>query len=611
MTHRQHRMPFGAEIQPDGQVRFRLWAPSAKQVSLFWQSGKSQDEIAMHAAGDGWYGVTTAVADHDIDYGFRIDATFLLPDPASRHQAHGVHGLSRLIDPATWDWRDTDWTGRPWEEAVIYELHVGTFTPSGDFQGAITKLDYLANLGVTAIQLMPVAAFPGQRNWGYDGVLPFAPDACYGAPDDLKRLVQAAHAKGLMVFLDVVYNHFGPEGNYLHRYAPQFFSSRHRTPWGDAINFDAEGSAVVRQFFIHNALYWLEEYHMDGLRFDAVHGVYDDSEPSFWEELAQAVCNGPGAGRPIHLVLENDNNAAHLLRSYCRSQAYSAQWNDDFHHALHVLFSGETHGYYNDYAQAPLRHLGRCLTEGFAYQGETSGYRDCNLRGEPSGHLPPTAFVGFLQNHDQMGNRPHGERIALLTSAAALRAATELLLLTPAPPLLFMGQEWGSAQPFCYFCDLEPQLNAAVLQGRRKEFEKIPGFIAGDFPFPDAASTFERCRLDWNDLDAADHQGWLALHRDLLNIRHRDIIPRLRGIGGGNARYCLLGANVIQAEWLLGDASRLTLLANLSAEPGTAALPPLGQALYASHAILPETSRQSVLPPWSVAWFLQTPDVPP
>ncbi|MGR8932815.1 MAG: malto-oligosyltrehalose trehalohydrolase [Gammaproteobacteria bacterium] len=605
-------MPFGSEIQHDGRARFRLWAPAAKQVDLYWRSADEETDIAMHDVGGGWFCLVTAVTGTAIDYGFRIDTDpVLLPDPASRYQPYDVHGLSRLVDPAAWDWQDAAWRGRPWEETVVYELHVGTFTPAGDFQGILGKLDYLAALGITAIQLMPVADFPGRRNWGYDGVLPYAPDSRYGTPDDLKRLVQTAHAKGLMVFLDVVYNHFGPEGNYLHRYAPQFFSARHSTPWGDAINFDAEGSDVVRQFFIHNALYWLEEFHFDGLRFDAVHAVCDDSEPSIWEQLAQAVDAGPGAARPIHLVLENDRNAAHLLRRYGRNQAYRAQWNDDFHHALHVLLSGEIQGYYRDYAQAPLQHFSRCLCEGFAYQGEASAYRGGKPRGEPSGHLPPTAFVDFLQNHDQIGNRLGGERLTRLTSAAALRAATELLLLSPAPPLLFMGQEWGSEQPFYYFCDFEPQLNAAVVQGRHKEFEILATLTSDAFPSPDMTSTFEQCRLDWNDLDAAAHQAWFSLHCDLLKLRHLHIIPRLRAIHGGNARCRLHGTNVVQVEWLLGDASLLTLLANLSAEYGTPVSQPLGIPLYASQALSPAAGRQYTLPPWTVAWFIQTPGIPP
>lgn len=604
-------MRFGTEILPDGRVRFRFWAPNAKRVNLYWRSEQSEDEIIMDKYDNGWFGSVTPVTGDSVDYAFRIDGGLLRPDPVSRMQAHDVHGLSRLINPAAWDWQDAGWRGRPWEETVIYELHVGTFSASGNFRGVIGKLEHLAALGITAIELMPVAAFPGKRNWGYDGVLPFAPANCYGSPHDLKLLVQTSHSKGLMVFLDVVYNHFGPEGNYLHCYAPQFFSPRHHTPWGKAINFDGEDSAVVRRFFIDNALYWLEEYHLDGLRFDAVHGVFDDSGHSIWEDIAQAVYDGPGTNRHIHLMLENDDNAAHLLRRYSRSQAYTAQWNDDFHHALHRLLCGETHGYYSDYAQAPLQHLGRCLTSGFAYQGEPSAYRHGKKRGEPSAHLPPGAFINFLQNHDQIGNRVGGERLSVLTSAEALRAATALLLLAPSTPLLFMGQEWGCVLPFCYFCDFEPELNAKVRQSRRQEIAQLLEQQACNMPPPDSIEAFESCRPDWTDLDTPKHQTWLSLHRELLNLRHTEIIPRLYGITGNQAGFQLLGRSVIQAEWLLGDRSRLTLLANLCDEPATIDFALSGKALYVSHEVLADTPPPGSLPPWSVAWFLQPPSEAP
>lgn len=608
MTQRQHCMPFGAEIQADGRIRFCLWAPAAKQVTLYWRSESAEDEVAMDGNGGGWFSIVTAVAGNTVDYGFRIDGGLLLPDPASRMQAHDVHGLSRLIKPTAWNWQDTDWKGRPWEEAVIYELHIGTFSLSGNFRGVIEKLDHLVGLGITAIELMPIAAFPGIRNWGYDGVLLFAPVNCYGSPDDLKLLVQTAHNKGLMVFLDVVYNHLGPEGNSLHHYAPQFFSTRHHTPWGKAINFDGEDSAVIRRFFIDNALYWLEEYHLDGLRFDAVHGVLDDSARSIWEDIAQTVYNGPGANRHIHLMVENDNNAAHLLRCYSQSKTYTAQWNDDFHHALHIVLSGETHDYYSDYAQAPLQHLGRCLTSGFAYQGEPSAYRHGKTRGEPSDHLPLTAFINFLQNHDQIGNRAGGERLTALTSAAALRAATAILLLAPSPPLLFMGQEWGCEQPFCYFCDFTQDLNAKIRQGRCQECMQIPGRQAITTPPPDSIEAFELCRLNWQTLDVPEHQAWLALHRDLLNIRHSEIVRPLHGIAGGQACFRLSGTSVIQVEWLLGDHSRLALLANLGDELATTDFMPSGKTIYATHEILANNAQHdSGLPPWSVTWFLHTP----
>jgi maltooligosyltrehalose trehalohydrolase len=376
-----------------------------------------------------------------------------------------VHGASEVIDPGAFAWEDGDWNGRPWAEAVLYELHVGTFSPEGTFAGAQRRLDYLAELGVTAIELMPVGDFPGRCNWGYDGVLPFAPDASYGRPEDLKRLIQAAHRRGLMVLLDVVYNHVGPEGNYLHVYARDaFFTERHHTPWGAAVNFDGPGSELVRRFFVDNALYWLEEYHLDGLRLDAVHAILDDSPLHVLEEIAQAVREGPGRERALHLVLENDANQSRFLTRTAAGSPrwYDAQGNDDIHHALHAILTGERHGYYGDNADVPHRHLGRCLAEGFAHQGEASAYRGGEARGERSAHLPPGAFVGFLQNHDQVGNRAFGERLPVLAPPDALTLATAILLLAPSPPLLFMGEEHAAAVPFLYFCDFGPDLAAAV-----------------------------------------------------------------------------------------------------------------------------------------------------
>jgi malto-oligosyltrehalose trehalohydrolase len=512
-----------------------------------------------------------------------------------------------VVDPAAFDWPDADWRGRPWHEAVIYELHVGAFSEHGSFAGIERRLDHLARLGVTALELMPLADFPGRRNWGYDGVLWFAPDASYGSPEDLKRLVASAHARGLMVLLDVVYNHFGPEGNYLHRYAPQFFSAQHQTPWGGAINFDGQDARTVRDFVIHNALYWLDEYHCDGLRIDAVHAIRDDSTPDILSELAAAVRSGPGRERHVHLVLENDANQARYLGAVGHG-GFDAQWNDDEHHCLHVIATGERDGYYEDYAAQPHALLQRCLTEGFAYQGEPSRHRDGARRGEPSGGLPPTAFVPFLQNHDQVGNRAAGERLPhLVAEDAPLRALTALLLLAPSPPLLFMGEEWHASQPFPYFCDFEPELAEKVRAGRRREFARFHRFAQQDeawtLPDPGAPATFDSARLHWGEAREHGHSNWLTLYRRLLRLRHREIIPRLPGAQPGTSTFRADGA--LGVAWQLGDGSRLQLLANLSDRPAALPIHPRGRLVYSTHPRVHAMLGQAALAPWTTIWLLE------
>jgi 1,4-alpha-glucan branching enzyme/maltooligosyltrehalose trehalohydrolase len=568
----------------------------------------------MRAEPEGWFGLDTGRARPGTRYRFAIDGGMRVPDPASRFQPEDVHGASTVVDAAARDWQDSSWCGRPWEETVVYELHVGTFSRRGDFAGVREKLGYLAGLGVTAIELMPVADFPGRHNWGYDGVYLFAPDSRYGGPDELKALVEAAHAHGLMVFLDVVYNHFGPEGNYLHAYAPQFFTDRHQTPWGAGINYDGSDSHWVRQFFIHNALYWLEEYHLDGLRLDAVHAIADDSQPDILTELAAVVHAHFGSRRHIHLVLENDDNAARYLGRDAgrRPVAYAAQWNDDLHHALHVLLTGEHDGYYLDYAGHPLDHLVRCLAEGFAYQGEASPYRDNTPRGEPSSGLPPTAFVSFLQNHDQVGNRAFGERIFSLCEAAPLRAALSLLLLAPPPPLLFMGQEWGCTRPFPFFCDFGPGLADKVVAGRRDEFSRFPQFrdpgARARIPDPMAWQTFASARLDWQAQDTPVHRDWLALHRELLALRQRELVARLHGVPCGAARCTRIADSALSAVWELGDGCELMLLANLGNTPLAECSRPGADLLYATHAAAPGQPPEDGLPAWSVFWSLRPKD---
>jgi len=595
-------MSFGAETLGEGGARFRLWAPAARRVELCLERGSGESILPMPATGDGWYELETEAAAGS-RYRYRIDAELQVPDPASRFQPQDVHGASELVDPRAFVWKDASWRGRPWEEAVLYELHVGSFTPEGTYAGVRDRLGHLRDLGVTALELMPLADSPGTRNWGYDGVLPFAPESRYGRPEDLKELVQAAHAAGLMMFLDVVYNHFGPDGNYLHRYAPDFFTERHHTPWGAAINFDGPGSRTVRDYFIHNALYWLEEYRFDGLRLDAVHAILDDSTPHILSELAAAVRDGPGRDRQVHLVLENDANQAR----YLGAGGYVAQWNDDLHHALHVLITGEKGGYYEDYAGAPARHLGRCLAEGFAYQGEPSAHRGGRSRGEPSAALPPTAFVGFLQNHDQVGNRAMGDRITRIAPPEAVAAATSVLLLAPTPPLLFMGQEWGCEQPFPFFCDFEGELARLVTEGRRREFAAFPEFsdptALARIPDPNASETFASAVLRWEEIRDEPRRRWLEYHTELLAIRRREIVPRLAGAAANGARWESLGERALRVEWNLGEASILAMLANFKESPVELASETGGRLIHAT----PEGAAGSrrLLPPWGVVWTLR------
>jgi malto-oligosyltrehalose trehalohydrolase len=611
---RRHWKPFGCELR-DGVCHFTLWGPSIPEITLRIE-GSVPMEYPMHAGPGGWHRLSLRDTGPGTLYRFRLPDGLAVPDPASRFNPADVHGPSEVIDPHAFEWSDGNWRGRPWEEAVIYELHIGTFSAEGTFRGAESRLDHLTQLGITAIEIMPVADFPGRRNWGYDGVLPYAPDASYGRPEDFKQLISAAHARGLMVILDVVYNHFGPEGNYLHTYAPAFFNPRRHTPWGAAINFDGAGSPIVRQFFIHNALYWLEEFHLDGLRLDAVHTISDDSSPDIVEDIGNAMREGPGRHRHVHLILENDRNQARYLRrgAHGACECATAQWNDDLHHVLHVIATRESDGYYSDYAARPLATLARCLTEGFAYQGERSTFRGGAIRGEPSNHLPPLAFVDFLQTHDQVGNRAFGERLCHLAVPDALRAVTAILLLAPQPPLLFMGEEFAAQQPFLYFCDFEPDLATAVTEGRRREFARFERFADPELreriPDPNAAATFERSVLDWTALDRSPHREMLSFYHRLLALRRTAIIPRLRGMCGASIRRLSLTGNVLAIHWRLGDDSTLQLLANLGHQEAIDADLPNGEVIFSTAPEqAPEIGGEGVIAPWFVRWSIGSPGI--
>jgi maltooligosyltrehalose trehalohydrolase len=533
-------------LAPD-RTRFRLWAPARGVVTLEIDGGSP---IAMTRAGDGWFEAEAPVG-AGTRYRFRISDDLAVPDPASRAQADTVHGWSVVVDPDSYAWQHPDWRGRPWEETVIHEGHIGL---GGGFAGVAERLEALAEIGFTALEIMPVAAFSGTRNWGYDGVLPYAPATTYGAPDDLKALIDKAHGLGLMVFLDVVYNHFGPDGNYIGAYAPAFFDESRHTPWGGAIAFDRE---EVARYVLDNARMWIEDYRFDGLRLDAVHAIGDDA---FLDRLAAEVRSG-AEDRHVHLILENERNDTERLAP----GKFDAQWNDDFHNVLHVLLTDETLSYYSDFADRPAELLARCLAEGFIYQGQESANLG-HSRGLPSGHLPPTRFVSFLQNHDQIGNRAMGERLVRLTTPGKLRAATALLLLCPQIPLLFMGEETGSESPFLFFTDFHDDLADAVREGRRREFAKFPAFADPEqrakIPDPNALATFEASK--------PTPGGARAFYRDLLALRHARIVPGL-----GDARSMgaeAIGDKAVVARWRLANAT-LTIALNLGEEPIEIATP--------------------------------------
>jgi len=568
-------MPFGAE-RAEGGARFRLWAPARKSVELLLGHDRERS-VEMRAGTRGWHEIAMENVPAGTPYAFRVDDDAPVADPASRSNPWGPGGRSVFVDPHSYEWHDEDWRGRPWGDAVVYELHVGAFTPEGTFAAASGKLDHLAHAGVTALEIMPVSQFPGARNWGYDGVLPFAPHASYGTPEDFKAFVDDAHERGIMVLLDVVYNHFGPEGNYLHRYAPQFFNEAHRTPWGAAINFDGEHSDVVRAFFVHNALYWIEEFHLDGLRLDAVHAIADDSPRHVVREIAKAVADGPGRERHVHLVLENERNDAKLLE---RTGAHAtAQWNDPWHHCVHVLCTGETSGYYGKFTRDTPRLLARSFAQGF------------------DASLPSAAFMPFLQNHDQAGNRAFGERFSVLAPPEASRLAQAALLLAPQVPLLFMGEEIGAKAPFLYFCDFHDDLARAVREGRRKEFAAFPEFAAEEarasIPDPNAEATFLASKVDWDAANA----GCLARVTALLALRREHIVPRLDDAPRA-ASFDARDPGGVMVDWTLADGSRLHLRANFSADAAAIPLAP-GAMLHG------EGSCNGGLGPWSGVWTLE------
>ena len=569
-THPAEARPaksWGADPLGDGTWSFRLWAPAAESLTLLLDDA----EHAMEAAGDGWFEIRVP-ARAGQHYAFRLPADLdglEVPDPAARQQAGDVHGRSVLVDPDAFEWRH-EWRGRPWHETVLYEAHVGTFTPEGTFEAMTSKLDHLAETGITALELMPVAQFGGERGWGYDGVLLYCPHNAYGAPDDLKRLVDEAHKRGLMVFLDVVYNHFGPDGNYIGAYAPAFYHPDRHTPWGAAIAYDRR---PVRDFMIENALFWLSEYRIDGLRLDAIDSIEEaeDSQTDIIEDIARAVRAAEADGRLSwrrHLTTEDARNITRLHERDANGFAplYDGEWNDDFHNAAHVLMTGETEGYYVDHAKDARGDFLRCLESGYAHQGHVSLNLGGEVRGEPSGHLPPTAFVNFLQNHDQTGNRAFGSRLTRLADERVNEVMLAILLLGPAVPLLFMGEEWGETNPYLFHTDFHDELADAVREGRREEFKAWGDFsdpeLRATIPDPNEPDTQARSRIDWEKSGSA-RQDFVT---KLLRLRHERIVPLLAGLTDKSCETKPHGRRGFEAVWSL-NGGRLAMVGNLGDEP--------------------------------------------
>jgi malto-oligosyltrehalose trehalohydrolase len=547
---------WGAEFVAAGEVRFRLWAPGQDSVVLRLNG----DDTPMTRSDDGWFELLATGVDPGAEYNYVLADGLVVPDPASRGQKRDVSGPSLVVDPTSYAWQDAGWRGRPWEETVVYELHVGTFTPEGTYASAIEKLPHLAELGITMIELLPLAHFGGQHGWGYDGVLLYAPHSAYGTPDDLKAFVDAAHAQGLSVVLDIVLNHFGPDGNYLPLLAPPSFHPEKQTPWGAAIAYDV---APMRSYISDIPLYWLEEFHMDGLRFDAIDQIEDSSEKHVLIEIAERI-RAEITDRHIHLTTEDARNVTFLHERGEDGSVplFTGEWNDDFHNAAHALATGESHAYYQDFATEPAKIVARILAEGFGYQGEVSPQTG-EARGVASAGLPPVAFVDFIQNHDQVGNRAMGERLIELAGAEKTKVLLATLLLSPHIPLLFMGEEYGETNPFLFFTDFHGELAKAVREGRRREFQDHAGHEHDAVPDPNARSTFENSKLGWDKRDTEEGKAWLEFTARLLALRHEHIVPLIANAGGNTGEVLEAGEAFYTVAWTF-PKGRLGMAVNLS-----------------------------------------------
>ena len=560
----------GANPIAGGGVHFAVWAPKAKRLRVVIEGGTRPGEYELDPAGDGVWETVVGDAGPGTRYRYRLDEEETpVPDPCSRFQPEGVHGPSEVVDPAAHEWRDEGWSGPAMPDYIIYELHIGTFTDEGTFDAAIAKLDALKELGVSAIEIMPVAEFPGARNWGYDGVALYAPHSAYGGPEGLKRLVDAAHAAGLAVLLDVVYNHVGPEGNYLPKYGP-YFTDYYKTPWGPAVNYDGSDSEHVRRFVIDNAVYWITEYHLDGLRLDAVHGIYDFGAKHLLQELTEAVhAQAAHLGRRAVVIAESDLNDPKLLRPSSRGGfGMDAQWADDLHHALHATLTGEQVGYYADFPNG-VADVAVAFEQRFVYAGQFAKHRR-RRHGAPAMDVPADRFVVCMQNHDQVGNRAAGERISTLASFERQKAGAALYILSPYVPMLFMGEEWGETNPFQYFVSHgDEELVDAVREGRRKEFESF-GW-GDDVPDPQSEETFRRSKLDWSRAGNGPHAALRALYRELLALKRSE-----RALRPGDALVRVwhdAGEQWIVMELVPAAGSAIAIACNLADAPRDVSLP--------------------------------------
>lgn len=585
METRSFPKSWGAEFVAADTVRFRLWASGQSEVTL----RLSAKDIEMTPTGNGWFEVEVAGVKPGEEYQYVLADGKTVADPASRAQRDDVGGPSLVIDPARYAWQNTGWAGRAWEETVVYELHIGTFTPQGTFRAAIDKLPHLAGLGITMIELLPLAQFGGRRGWGYDGVLLYAPHAAYGSPEDFKAFVDAAHGYGISVVLDIVLNHFGPEGNYLPLLSPDFFHPERTTPWGAAIAWDVD---AVRRYIVEAPLYWLKEYNLDGLRFDAIDQIEDSQQPHVLIEIAQRI-RAEIPQRPIHLTTEDCRNVIFLHPRDADGSAplFTGEWNDDFHNAVHVFATGETHAYYQDFADQPEKGVARALTEGFIYQGQVSP-QSGEARGVDSRGQPPVTFVDFIQNHDQVGNRAQGERLISLAGADRSKVMLAMLLLSPHIPLLFMGEEYGETHPFLFFTDFHGDLARAVREGRAREFAGHAGHEGESVPDPNAEQTFIASRLDWHKPETPEGQAWMALTRQLLTLRQQYIVPLLARAGGHSGNVVKTAPGFLAVSWTFPQGT-LSMAVNIAATPQP--LPDLpGETIFAW------PDRGGDLPPHSI-----------